>query len=267
MSRGEHPLDEMRRTGKRPPALITSSLEERRARCEWCDGPMPKKPRPGHRFCKTLCRQSGNRFRVVFAAGTTSRPMRFAYADPPYPGLARKYYGCKEVDHAALVIQLVRDFPDGWALSTSEKALRYVLSLIPLGLEVRVCVWDRVKSRPGVSFKSRNRWEPLIVCGGRARRRERDEVLDDVLTWGSRQSSHKGALVGMKPAAFCEWMFRQLGAARGDEMVDLFHGSGAVKRAWQMYTTPPDAVSSSRRRRPSRYEGSARAAGERDVRR
>jgi hypothetical protein len=54
--------------------------------------------------------------------------MRFAYADPPYPGTARKYYGDQptfagEVDHRQLVASLVDAGYDGWALSTSAKAL------------------------------------------------------------------------------------------------------------------------------------------------
>lgn len=52
------------------------------------------------------------------------RPLRLAYADPPYPGNARLYrdhpdYG-GEVDHAALIERL--SAYDGWALSTSAEA-------------------------------------------------------------------------------------------------------------------------------------------------
>jgi hypothetical protein len=53
----------------------------------------------------------------------SERPMRFAYADPPYPGQAWRVYGrhedyAGEVDHAELIARLERDYPDGWALST-----------------------------------------------------------------------------------------------------------------------------------------------------
>jgi hypothetical protein len=52
-----------------------------------------------------------------------------AYADPPYPGKAWMYRGeptyAGEVDHAALIASL-KAF-DGWALSTSARALRHVL--------------------------------------------------------------------------------------------------------------------------------------------
>jgi hypothetical protein len=160
--------------------------------------------------------------------------MRFAYADPPYPGLARKYYGCEEVDHAELVGRLVRDFPAGWALSTSAASLGAVLRLCPDG--TRVCAWVR-GPRKTPSYRALVAWEPLLVFRGRARREAVVEDLCDVLIWGGRQHSHPGALVGMKPAAFCEWMFKLLGATRGDELVDLFPGSGAVGRAWALYTS------------------------------
>ena len=65
--------------------------------------------------------------------------MRFGYADPPYPGMSRKYYDGDEVDHAELVATLDRDYPDGWALSTASSTLQEVLALCPAG--VRVCCW------------------------------------------------------------------------------------------------------------------------------
>lgn len=181
--------------------------------------------------------------------------MRFAYADPPYPGLARRYYGCPEVDHRELVDRLVAEFPDGWALSTSAEALQDVLGLCPPG--VRTCPWVK-GSRKGVSLRARNAWEPLIVAGGRPRRLGVAEDLDDVLLWGGRQHSHPGALIGMKSAAFCEWMFRQLGALVGDELVDLFPGSGAVTRAWRLYASQSPATATA----PSRLEEATRRLAE-----
>lgn len=191
--------------------------------------------------------------------------MRFAYADPPYPGLARRYYGTEEVDHPELIARVCREFPDGWALSTSSEALRDVWAICPAG--ARVACWVK-GPRPCVSWRPRSAWEPLIVVGGRPRRLEVAEDLSDVLLWGGRQHSHPDALVGMKPAAFCEWMFRQLGAMAGDELVDLFPGSGAVGRAWSLYAAPvagagghdPSPRESDDRSRPGRHDASARAA-------
>lgn len=226
--------------------------------CEWCEESFAP-TRAGNRFCGTRCRQAAQRFRVGAAGATTRRPMRFAYFDPPYPGLARKYYDCPEVDHGELILGAMRDYPDGWALSTSADALHEVMFMIPRALAPRVAVWDRVVSRRRgiVCFGASNRWEPLIVVGGRRLRRSGGDVLEDVLAWGGRQHSHPGALVGMKPAAFCEWMFRHLGALRGDTLDDPFKGSGAVERAWRLYTRDPSR-DDPRVQRPSRLAGVAR---------
>jgi hypothetical protein len=163
--------------------------------------------------------------------------MRFAYADPPYPGLARKYYGCEEVDHAELVSRLTAGPYDGWALSTSAAALRDVWALCPEGTRLNVWVNGPRKTK---SYSALHAFEALLVFGGLERRVPVVEDLSDVLSWGGRQHSHPGALPGMKPAAFCEWMFRLLGASRGDHLDDLFPGSGAVERAWSLYTSPVD---------------------------
>jgi hypothetical protein len=161
--------------------------------------------------------------------------MHFAYADPPYPGLAKRYYGMEEVDHGELIDLLVARYPDGWALSTSSDALRDVWALCPAG--TRLHVWVN-GPRKGKSYSALCAFEALLVFGGRRRREPVVEDLSDVLTWGGRQHSHPRAMVGMKPAAFCEWMFRLLGASRGDRLDDLFPGSGAVERAWRLYTSP-----------------------------
>lgn len=166
--------------------------------------------------------------------------MRFAYADPPYPGMARRYYGSPEVNHEILIGTLVSDFPDGWALSTSAGTVRQVLSMCPAS--TRVACWVR-GSRKGQTWRPRNAWEPLLVFCGRPRRLGADEDLDDVLLWGGRQHSHPDALIGMKSAAFAEWMFRQLGALSGDTLIDVFPGSGVIGRAWDLYAVPTRQLS------------------------
>jgi len=94
---------------------------------------------------------------------------RFAYADPPYLGCARRYYVDKHPDaaaydtveaHAALVNRLVVEFPDGWALSCHTPSLRVILGLCPD--DVRVAAWCKPFSgvRPGI--RARFGWEPVI---------------------------------------------------------------------------------------------------------
>ena len=222
--------------------------------CAWCHEPIRRAARSDTLTCCRSCRQARARFRVDPAAAANGDPMRFGFADPPYPGLSKKYYGRKEVDHQALILQLIREHPDGWALCTSAAALQEILRIAPLG--VRVAAWLK-GSRPGVAYSARSSWEPVIIWGGRGIKREPTEILDDSLVChiGGRQTSHPDALVGMKPAAFCEWVFRQLGARQGDELVDLFPGSGAVSRAWKIHT---GSVTVARRRTTSRLEAAQR---------
>jgi hypothetical protein len=151
-----------------------------------------------------------------------------AYADPPYPGLAKRYYGREptyggEVDHAALVARLSSEF-DGWALSTSARALRDVLPLCPE--TARVCSWTKPHTPSPRTFGIHNCWEPVIVVPGR---RRRPGVRDHLSALPARKG---GTLPGRKPIAFCAWLFELLALAPGDELVDVFPGTGIVGRAW-----------------------------------
>jgi hypothetical protein len=160
--------------------------------------------------------------------GADGSRRRVAYADPPYPGTSRKYYRNEptyagEVDHVALLSSL-QEF-DGWALSTSAKALRDLLPLCPR--EARVCAWGKPH---GVSSKTRglhNAWEPVIVVPAR-------RVRPGVADWLSARPARGGGetLMGRKPVKFCAWLFRVLGMMPGDELVDVFPGTGVVSAAW-----------------------------------
>jgi hypothetical protein len=157
--------------------------------------------------------------------------MRFAYADPPYPGLAAKYYRLEasfagEVDHAGLIASLEASGYDGWALSTSAKALRHVLPLCPEGS--RVCAWVKPIGASSRTRGLHNTWEPLIVVRGR-------ELHPGVRDWLRAQPARGGgSLPGRKPLAFCAWLFDCLGLLPGDTLDDLFPGTGVVGRAWQL---------------------------------
>lgn len=154
--------------------------------------------------------------------------MRFAYADPPYPGFAAKLYAQEpsyagEVDHAALIASLV-DHYDGWALSTGAYALRQILPLCPE--EARVCAWVKPI---GVSSRTNglhNTWEPIIVVAGRRLRPGKRD-------WFAAQPARGGGvLMGHKPLAFAAFVFEALGMLPGDSFVDLFPGTGVMSRAW-----------------------------------
>ena len=155
--------------------------------------------------------------------------LRFAYADPPYPGNARKYYGREttyggEVDHADLIASLTAGGYAGWALSTSSRALGDILPLCPPG--ARVAAWVKPIGVPPRTYGMHNRWEPVIVVGGR---RRRPGVRDWLAAMPARGG---GDLMGRKPIAFCAWLFDLLGMIPGDELDDLFPGTGVVARSW-----------------------------------
>jgi hypothetical protein len=212
--------------------------------CAWCSGPIPTGARRDAVCCSVRCRQARHRFaRTVGRARTVAggRPLRLAYADPPYPGKARRLYGSHpdyagEVDHADLVRRL--SGYDGWALSTSASALPAVLALCPPG--VRVAAWHRGE-RPTASWRALSAWEPVIYHGGREVEPTGRAVrrVDSLVHGISPMTTLPGRVIGAKPAAFCRWVFDLLGAAPGDSLDDLFPGSGAVARAWAAFTADP----------------------------
>ena len=179
--------------------------------------------------------------------------MRFAYADPPYPGQSFRVYGkhqdyAGEVDHRELVARLMAEYPDGWALSTSASALPEILALCPYqrGTDpknpgrvakrssVRVLAWFKPQAPP-YPVRVQYTWEPVILWGGRPYDGGPRTVRDTLIASPQGHTFRAlpdGHVRGAKPPAFCEWIFNCLGAEPGDELEDLFPGSGAVGRAW-----------------------------------
>lgn len=194
------------------------------------------------------------------ASNGGSEPRTFAYADPPYPGQAKRHYGkegdpfegdVEEVDHRELIFSLEEEFPDGWALSTSVPALPYVLSLCPqaepskkrtwngrggvkLGTGVRVCAWYRT-GYPFPPSRVMWSWEPLIVRTPHWRQRHRSDFVPDSLYATQPRGFLGNTITGQKPEAFCFWVFDLLGMTRDDDLFDVFPGSGAVATAWEKW--------------------------------
>jgi len=89
--------------------------------------------------------------------------MKFAYADPPYIGQAKRHYQkhkdyAGEVDHAELIDRLESEF-DGWALSASMKSLPTVMKLCPN--DVLTLSWIKPIAPP-MGDKRHYSWEPVI---------------------------------------------------------------------------------------------------------
>jgi hypothetical protein len=75
-------------------------------------------------------------------------------------------------------------------------------------------------------------WEPLIVRTPHWRQRHRSDFVPDAIYATQPRGFLGNDITGQKPLAFCYWVFNLLGARQGDELVDLFPGSGAVGHAW-----------------------------------
>jgi hypothetical protein len=74
--------------------------------------------------------------------------------------------------------------------------------------------------RGGRRERTRNGPRDWLVCS------------PELYTLRARPAGH---VTGAKPPAFLTWLFHCLGARPGDELVDLFPGSGAVALAWEAF--------------------------------
>lgn len=180
---------------------------------------------------------------------------RFAYADPPYLGRG-EYYRAHHPDamswnkpetHQALIDRLQADFPDGWALSLSERSLRTILPMCPP--EARVAAWCTDRPRfAGRAVSVRKHFEPVIFMGGRSYAEVGNRAADFIVTKQEplppgqpRYAMVKGDIrsgktfLGRKPKAFALWIFNLLGLQAHDDFVDLFPGSGSIGRAYEIW--------------------------------
>lgn len=177
---------------------------------------------------------------TVSVSERNARPMRFAYADPPYLGCGVKFYGEHHDEaarwddpeaHQELVTQLVEEFPDGWALSLSTPSLRVILPMCPD--DARVGAWVK----PFHAFKKGVRpayaWEPVIFRGGRNQGHPPPEKGGQATTprdFVAANITLRKGLTGAKPVEFCRWVLELLNYREGDELVDLFPGTGVMGR-------------------------------------
>ena len=175
---------------------------------------------------------------AVFHAPSCS-PCRFAYADPPYYGLAVKFYGHLHPDaaeydkletHAALIERLNAEY-DGWAMSLHERSLRDILPLCPPDARVMAWVKGFASFKPGIK-QAQFAWEPIIVRGGRPFT-ENHCVRD----WIQESMTLKRGFRGAKPERVIRWLLDVLNAQRQDIIDDIFPGSGGVSVAIEKWRT------------------------------
>ena len=177
--------------------------------------------------------------------------MKLCIADPPYLGRAVRWYGeggcgdgkgLNQADnhpeahlwdrpetHQKLVQDLDRDY-DGWAIAMSVHSLSTYLQIVETDSRngIRVCVWHKPSAITSGS-RITNHWEPVLVRVPANRKGWASDAprISDVLTCAAPKNGFRGS----KPKEWTHWVLDLLGYQDGDEVTDLFHGSGAVSQA------------------------------------
>ncbi len=169
--------------------------------------------------------------------GQGSQRMRFAYADPPYIGQAKRHYNCPEVCHETLLAKLEMEFPDGWALSCSSSSLQQILKMTSCPSDVRIAAWVKSFGAFKRGVRPAYMWEPVIFKGGRNPCNGYRAVIPEK---NGKQTTPKDfivcpimlrkGLIGAKPEKVCMWILDLLNFQKGDELVDLFPGTGVMGR-------------------------------------
>jgi hypothetical protein len=176
--------------------------------------------------------------------------MKLAIADPPYLGRAVRHYGVggraygrgkgKSDTHPEAHIwdnpethrQMVRDLDanyDGWAIAMSVHSLSTYLEVVETESEngIRVCVWHKPNAIPSGS-RIINYWEPVLVKVPASRKgRTKGVITKDIFTANAPRVGFSGS----KPKEWTHWVLDLMGYQEGDQVTDLFHGSGAVSKA------------------------------------
>jgi hypothetical protein len=176
--------------------------------------------------------------------------VRFAFADPPYIGQAKRHYAkeaaaagrvAAEVDHRALLVRLMEY--DGWALSLSAPSLEEILHLcreVCGPKAVRVAAWVKPFAffKPGVW--PAYAWEPVIFRRAprrhsRGRPTPSDWFKGNPLGVTDAERTSGGGVKGRKSPDFCYWLFDVMDLRPDDTLDDIFPGSGGVGRAWDAW--------------------------------
>lgn len=167
--------------------------------------------------------------------------MKLAYADPPYLGCCKLYdhyhpdgLCWDDIDtHKALAHRLIGEY-DGFAYSATSQSLPLVA---PLFRDVaRFAAWVK----PFAAFKRNVRiaytWEPVIFSPGRDSSTDGAPVGRDHL---AESITMRKGFTGAKPRAFCDWVLDLIGWLPGDELDDLYPGTGVMgsvikARLWEL---------------------------------
>jgi hypothetical protein len=157
--------------------------------------------------------------------------MKLAYADPPYIGKAKLHYDCAEINFPELIARLENDY-DGFALSCNSVDLKILLPMFKTKIRIGAWVkpWAAIKKNVWPVYA----WEPVIFRTPKRKIIKHKMILDWIQQCPNMTKNSK--IIGKKPMAFSFWIFEILRADPSDDFTDLYHGSGAVKEAWKLFT-------------------------------
>lgn len=168
---------------------------------------------------------------------TSEQAARIGYADPPYLGCAKFYPEHPDAavwddlqTHHELLQTLEADY-DGWAYCLTSTSLAQLLPFAPEG--TRVAAWVK----PFAAFKRNVRiaytWEPVFFKPARDSSADGAPVGRDHL---SEPITLRRGLTGTKPERFNRWILDLTGYIDGDELVDLFPGTGGMAKTLRQGT-------------------------------
>tara|TARA_R110000868_G_scaffold65361_2_gene195549 strand:- start:18 stop:596 length:579 start_codon:yes stop_codon:yes gene_type:complete len=184
--------------------------------------------------------------------------MKLCIADPPYLGRAVRWYGAGgcgngrgggQADnhpeaylwdmpetHINLVKEL-QDNYDGWAIAMTVHSLSTYMQAVETNSRngIRVLSWIKPGSVPSGN-RILNTWEPVLIQVPTSRKNYKSgKSMRDVLEAAPLRSN----FIGAKPEAWTHWVLDALGYQNGDEVTDMFGGSGAVQNAINSYCDTP----------------------------
>jgi hypothetical protein len=171
--------------------------------------------------------------------------MRLAYADPPYLGCCRLYDHhhpdglCWDdpATHKLLIERLQDEYRDGWALSCHTPSLSTLLPMVPA--DHRVAAWIKPFHAYKKGVRPAYAWEPIIYRGGRNKNPPAPPKGGKAITpkdFVIANITLKKGLTGAKPEKVCEAILDWLNVIPGDEVHDLFPGTGVFGRVAALRT-------------------------------
>lgn len=170
--------------------------------------------------------------------------VKLAYADPPYPGQAKRHYSndpsgikAEEVDSVVLLQHLSENY-DGFALSTSEPGLILIMGELPKGYlkknKIRIAPWVKMWAhfRPWVDVQYAHEY---VLFRTKRAKGSRPSVRDFLICNPSKKKGTHGA----KPPEFNDWILNILGYQKEDTLDDLYPGTGGMSEAIQRFGKMP----------------------------